>query len=84
LVTKSKKAGTKKGRVKVGKLKLNKETVKDLTGGEGKRIKGGLVVATVNYLCVPLPETLKCIKITIWGNTCATCSPQPGCPAGLR
>jgi len=29
----SKKAGTKKGRVRVGKLKLNKETVKDLTPG---------------------------------------------------
>ena len=58
MVTKSKKTGTKKGRVKVGKLKLNKETVKDLTGGEGKRIKGGLVV-TVHYLCVPV-QTIGC------------------------
>ncbi len=41
MVTKSKKTGAKKGRVKVGKLKLNKETVKDLTGSEGKKIKGG-------------------------------------------
>ena len=32
----------KKGRVKVGKLKFNKETVKDLVGNEGKQIKGGL------------------------------------------
>jgi natural product precursor len=31
----------KKGRVKVGKLKLNKETVKDLTNSEAKRVKGG-------------------------------------------
>lgn len=32
----------KKGRVKVGKLKFNKETVKDLVGNEGKQIRGGL------------------------------------------
>ena len=32
----------KKGRVKVGKLKFNKETVKDLVGNERKQIKGGL------------------------------------------
>jgi hypothetical protein len=37
------KTGEKKGKVKVGKLKLKKETVKDLTGDEQKRVKGGLV-----------------------------------------
>lgn len=42
MVTKSKKTAAKKGRVKVGKLKLNKETVKDLTGRERKKIKGGV------------------------------------------
>jgi hypothetical protein len=42
MVTKSKKTGAKKGRVKVGRLKLNKETVKDLIGSEGKKIKGGV------------------------------------------
>ena len=31
----------KKRRVTVGKLKLSRETVKDLTGGEQKEIKGG-------------------------------------------
>lgn len=31
----------KKGRVQVGKLKLNKETVKDLPGSEAGRIRGG-------------------------------------------
>ena len=43
MVTKSKKQGTteKKRKVKVGELKLNKETVKDLTGGQQKQIKGG-------------------------------------------
>ena len=30
-----------KGRVDVGKLKLNKETVKNLTGREAKDVKGG-------------------------------------------
>ena len=44
MVTKKKGIGTKetkKGRVKVGKLQLNKETVKGLTRGEQKGIKGG-------------------------------------------
>ena len=31
-----------KSRVKVGKLKLNKVTVKNLTSSERRRIKGGL------------------------------------------
>ena len=45
MVTKSKNTSEKeveKGRVKVGKLKFNKETVRDLVGNEGKQIKGGL------------------------------------------
>ena len=40
MVTKSKETGAKKGTVKVGKLKLNRETVKDLSTEEKKRIKG--------------------------------------------
>ena len=44
MVTKSKTSGTKKtGRVKVGKLKLNRETVKDLTDSAQKKVKGGVV-----------------------------------------
>jgi hypothetical protein len=31
----------KKGRVKIGKLQVNKETVKDLTDKEAEQIKGG-------------------------------------------
>lgn len=31
-----------KGKVKVGKLDLNKETVKNLTNSESKKVKGGL------------------------------------------
>jgi len=41
MVTKSTKTGAKKGRVKVGRLKLNRETVKDLTTEERKKVKGG-------------------------------------------
>ncbi|MGI9167160.1 MAG: hypothetical protein ACR2G5_12385 [Pyrinomonadaceae bacterium] len=40
MVTKSNTSGgQKKSRVKVGKLKLNKETVKDLTGGKQKQAR---------------------------------------------
>ena len=39
MVTKSK--AEKKSKVKVGKLKLNKESVKNLTYNEQKQIKGG-------------------------------------------
>jgi hypothetical protein len=46
MVTKSKKQDAdkkeqKKGRVKVGKLKLDKETVRDLSSSEARKIKGG-------------------------------------------
>lgn len=37
----TKKKSTQKRRVKVGKLKLKKETVKDLSRGEGTKVKGG-------------------------------------------
>ena len=43
MVTKKKRTGTatKKGRVKVENLKLNKETVTNLAGSEKKQVKGG-------------------------------------------
>ena len=72
MVTK-RKPEQKQGKVKVGKLKLNKETIKDLTASEVKRIKGGLVV-TVHYLCVPI-QTVGCP--TAVGPSCNTCI--PGC-----
>ena len=56
MVTKSK-AGQKKGRVKVGKLKLNKETVKDLTASEKKKVKG----AVIPILKPPKLPTMSCI-----------------------
>ena len=49
MVTKSKNETApekrKKSRVKTGDLKLNKETVKDLTRAERKQIKGGYGVS---------------------------------------
>jgi len=41
----------KKGRVKVGKLQVNKETVKNLTSAEQKGIKGGGTVYTRDTNC---------------------------------
>ncbi len=42
MVAKTKtKASQKKNKVKIGKLKLNKETVKELTGGQKKQLRGG-------------------------------------------
>lgn len=48
--------GELKGKVKVGKLKLNRETVKDLTSEQQKRVKGGLLgnastSCSVNFKC---------------------------------
>jgi hypothetical protein len=52
MVTKSKKqtAGEKRGRVKVGKLKLNKETVKDLSASEVKKIRGGAKPVSISIV----------------------------------
>jgi hypothetical protein len=56
MVTKAKAAskGQKKSRVKVGKLKLNKETIKDLSGTATKAIKGGMMKPK------PIPRTQGC------------------------
>lgn len=50
MVTKSK-AGKKTSRVKVGKLKLNKETVKDLTVKNAKQIRAGAACAESRSKC---------------------------------
>ena len=42
MVTKKKSTEEEKGRVKVKKLKLNMEIVKELTNSEQKQIQGGL------------------------------------------
>jgi len=54
MVTKKKstgKQGGKKGRVKVAKLTLNKESVKDLTASQRKQIKGGKANAIISLVC---------------------------------
>ena len=43
MVTKSNEGTNKKGKTKVGKLKLNRETVKELTATEQEKVKGGAV-----------------------------------------
>jgi len=42
-----------KGKVKVGKLNLNKETVKDLAEAEAKKVQGGLRREASAISCAP-------------------------------
>jgi hypothetical protein len=51
MVNKKRTTSEQKGRVKVGKLKLNKQKVKDLSGNDAKKIKGGLK-PTVTGTCI--------------------------------
>ncbi len=54
MVTKKKSTGKKearKGRVKVAKLTLNKESVKDLTASQRKQINGGKAKAIISLSC---------------------------------
>jgi len=44
MVTSKSKSGQKKGKVKSGKLRLNRETVKDLTSEEQKMVRGGVTL----------------------------------------
>jgi hypothetical protein len=51
------------GRIKVGKLRVNKETVKDLTSDETQKVKGGTgvcagsqIAAGLTSACVASPE----------------------------
>ncbi len=61
MVTKKKRTGVpaKKGKVKVGKLKLERETVKDLSGSERKQIKGG-ALGRIEPRYPPLSGTCTC------------------------
>jgi hypothetical protein len=54
MVTKNK-AGQETARAKVGKLKVNKETVKDLNAKELKKIKGGWIRPPITWSC-PQPH----------------------------
>ncbi len=48
---------TGKAKVKVGKLQVNKETVKDLTKGEAKKVKGGARKQTTESISIVLCAT---------------------------
>jgi hypothetical protein len=74
MVTKNK-TGEKRGKVKVGKLKLNKETVKDLTGGEQKQLKGGRILNQPSVKCSGDVYT-RCA--TLCGSCGITCTCQAG------
>ena len=55
MVTKNKNQGEKevtKSRVKVGKLQLSKETIKDLTPDKQKQVKGGKMEQYPQTFCV--------------------------------
>jgi hypothetical protein len=54
MVTKKTSEKAKKRRVKVGKLQLNKETIKELTPGKQKQVKGGAAhIGPTVILCFP-------------------------------
>ena len=59
-MTTKKETGEKIAKVKVGKLHLNKETVKELTGSEAKRIQGGLANKCASYPASCKPSDLVC------------------------
>ena len=68
MVTK-RKAAQKSRKVKVDKLKLTKDTVKDLTGSAQKKVKGGVAnievhgsgpFCTKDYYCVNYPTRKYC------------------------
>ena len=50
------KAAEKKGKVKVGKLNINKETVKDLTTSDKKGVRAG---------AIPREPTARCITVNL-------------------
>lgn len=65
MVTK-RKPGQKKGKAKVGKLKLNKETVKELTDSDLKQVAGGKLgpgsgpLCTRDFYCQDYPSLRVC------------------------
>ena len=63
------KRGQKAGKVRIGKLKLDKETIKDLTPSQGKMVKGG-----VAGLAVKRDQTFSCNGVCTYTTACATCA----------
>lgn len=68
MVTKSKAVGKKenKGRVKVGKLRLTKETLKELNDAETKKIRGGSAAGRPCYAA----SGGGCYNASAAGQTC--------------
>ncbi len=60
MVTKKKSTEEEKGRVKVKKLKLNMEMVKELTNSEQKQIQGGL--SAVLTLACPTDQSTVALR----------------------
>jgi hypothetical protein len=53
------------GRIKVEKLKLNKETVKDLTPNDMQNVRGGWIRPPISWGCPqPPPSSSNCPKQT--------------------
>jgi len=52
-------ASEKKGRVNIGKLRVNKETVENLTDKEAEQIKGGAMAYSNDSICI---SDCKCPK----------------------
>jgi len=65
MVKKNQSTGEKsatKSRVNIGKVQLNKETIRDLTSDDLKKVDGGLVVLTIIDILIgqPIPDSGYC------------------------
>ena len=58
---KSKETEEEKGRLKIKNLKLNKETVKELTGGQKKQLRGGVRQNKTDDTCFVVACSISCI-----------------------
>jgi len=65
----AKKKTEKRGKAKASKLKLSKETLKDLTDSEAQKIQGGVLAA---------PK-----RVDNTTPTGLTCTSNPGCGPGV-
>lgn len=80
-----KKTDKKNGKVKIGKLSVKKETIKDLEGAERRKVKGGLLVdpdttncaASIACASQAICNTDACASdVTCGGRTCGKrCNP---------
>lgn len=76
------KSGTKKSKVKVGKLKVDKETVQDLTDSDAKQVKGGVLIGYEGVTpdgCGAKFSNKAGICYTQAQGGCATLNDSPSC-----